>query len=77
MDHSVISLQAVLILLAAAVLAVGARLSGQASFATRASRCTSASCASAESGLPVIEISFAPRRFTSGTICSSSSLAPE
>ena len=62
---------------AAVVLAVGARLCGQASCATAASRCTSASRASADSGLPVSAISLAPRRFTSGTICSSSSLAPE
>src|SRR5207249_2822490 len=62
---------------AAVVLAVGARLSGQASCATRASRCTSASRASAELALPVIAISLAPRRFTSGTMSSSSSLAPE
>ena len=62
---------------AAVVLAVGARLSGQASSRTRASRCTSASRASADSALPVMAISLAPRRFTSGTMSSSSSLPPE
>src|SRR5229473_1655003 len=46
---------------AAVVLAVGARFRGQASCATPASRCTSASLASVESGLPVTAMSFAPR----------------
>src|SRR5437867_1885042 len=58
-------------------LAVGARLWGQASCSTAASRSTSASRASAESARPVMAINFAPRRFTSGTISSSSSLDPE
>ena len=40
-------------------------------------RCTSASRARLESGLPVIAISLAPRRLISGTIASSSSLSPE
>src|SRR5438034_462622 len=62
---------------AAVVLAVGARLWGQASCSTAASRSTSASRASAESARPVMAINFAPRRFTSGTISSSSSLDPE
>src|SRR6266404_4688972 len=62
---------------AAVVLAVGARLWGQASCSTAASRSTSAWRASAESACPVMAINFAPRRFTSGTISSSSSLEPE
>src|SRR5688500_13895242 len=61
----------------ARVLAVGARLSGQASFSTRASRTTSASRASADCVLPVTAISLAPSRFTNGTIRISSSLSPE
>jgi hypothetical protein len=45
---------------AAVVLAVGARLSGQASSATPASRWASASRASEEAGLPVMAISGRP-----------------
>ena len=41
---------------------VGARFSGQASLATRQSRCTSAYLASVELGLPVIAISGVPSR---------------
>ena len=63
--------------IAAVVLAVGARFSGQASRATAASRCTSASAARRESVAPVIAMSRAPRRLTRGTIASSSSVLPE
>src|SRR5437588_55821 len=58
-------------------MAVGARLWGQASCSTAESSSASASRASAESARPVMAINFAPRRFTSGTISSSSSLEPE
>ena len=46
----------------AVVLAVGARFSGQASSATLTSRCTAASRASVEAGLPVIAITGVSRR---------------
>ena len=60
----------------AVVLAVGARLSGQASFSTPLSSTTSAWRARVERGWPVIATSGAPRRFTSGTMAASSSLSP-
>jgi len=59
------------------VLAVGARLCGQASCATPASSRTSASFASVESARPHSAISLAPRRLTCGTMLRSSSLSPE
>ena len=63
---------------AAVVLAVGARLSGQASFVHARRRGARRPRARASSrALPVIAISFAPRRLISGTMRSSSSLSPE
>ena len=59
------------------VLAVGARLSGQASLSTEASRCASASRAKVEAGLPVIAISLAPRRLINCTMLTISLLSPE
>ncbi|CFN75573.1 Uncharacterised protein [Bordetella pertussis] len=59
------------------VLAVGARLSGQASWDTLASRCTSARRASSDSALPVMAISPAPMRRTTGRMVSSSWPVPE
>ena len=61
----------------AVVLAVGARLSGQASAGTLTSRCTSASRASVEAGLPVIAMRRASMRLKSGRIVSSSAVSPE
>src|SRR5574343_1493151 len=62
---------------AAGVLAVGARLCGQASCAPPASRWISASRASVDDGTPVISMPRAPWRLTAGTIRSSSSDSPE
>ncbi|MNT11925.1 hypothetical protein D3C72_1468320 [compost metagenome] len=59
------------------VLAVGARFSGQASFSTEISRCTSASWARLEFGLPVMEISTPPMRLTTGMMAISSDDSPE
>ncbi|MNV76691.1 hypothetical protein D3C71_1700610 [compost metagenome] len=59
------------------VLAVGARLSGQASCATLPSRCTSANRASSDCGLPVIATSLAPMRRATGRMVSNSWPAPE
>ncbi len=60
----------------AVVLAVGARLSGQASFSTPLSSTTSAWRARVDCGWPVMATSDAPRRRTSGTTTFSSSLSP-
>ena len=60
----------------AVVLAVGARLSGQASFSTPLSSTTSAWRARVESVWPVIATSGTPRRLNSGTMAISSSLSP-
>src|SRR5471032_907464 len=57
--------------------AVGARFSVQASLATETSRCTSASFARLELGLPVIEIRVLPMRLTTGRMAISSALSPE
>ena len=62
---------------AAVVLAVGARLSGQASAGTLTSRCTSASRASVEAGLPVMAMRRASIRLKSGRMVSSSTVSPE
>ena len=62
---------------AAVVLAVGAKLSGHASFSTRTLRCESAKTAKEESGLPVRAISLAPVRLIIGTIAVSSLVSPE
>src|SRR5471032_2694924 len=57
--------------------AVGARFSVQASLATDTSRCTSASRARLELGLPVIEIRVLPMRLTTGRMAINSALSPE
>ena len=62
---------------AAVVLAVGARLSGQASCATALSSTMSAWRASDEVGLPVIASSVTPWRLSTGSRPVSSSLSPE
>ena len=59
------------------VLAVGARLSGQASLSTAASRCTAAAVASVELARPVIAMTGVPRRLSCGKIFSISSVSPE
>jgi hypothetical protein len=59
------------------VLAVGARLCGQASSATAASRLTFGLSASVDSALPVIAIIFAPSRFTTGRSPPARALSPE
>ncbi|MNP45213.1 hypothetical protein D3C76_1391150 [compost metagenome] len=56
---------------------VGARFSGQASWATRASRLTSAAWARGESGLPVRLISWMPRRLIRGSRVTISAVLPE
>ena len=62
---------------AAVVLAVGARLCGQASRATLPSSTMSASRASVEAVLPVSAIIRVPRRRSTGRMASSSSDSPE
>lgn len=62
---------------AASVLAVGARLSGQASCSTAQSSRMSACRARVESVRPVMLMSVAPRRLTCGTMRVSSSVSPE
>ena len=59
------------------VLAVGARLSGQASCSTRFDSTQSACEASVEPGRPVIATSVTPRRLSAGRIAAISSLSPE
>src|SRR5690606_1975176 len=56
---------------------VGARLSGQASAATLASRLTAAALASTEAGLPVMLIRVMPRRLISGSNVTISLVVPE
>jgi len=56
--------------------AVGARLSGHASFSTLTSRQASAARPSVESGLPVIAINRTPKRLKNGSSDSTSSLPP-
>ncbi len=62
---------------AAVVLAVGARLSGQASAGTPMSRCTVAVRARAELELPVKAIKGTPKRAITGTMVRISSVSPE
>ena len=61
----------------AVVLAVGARLRGQASLATAIFKCTWANSASEDSGLPVMEIRVAPSLLITGTMANNSSDSPE
>ena len=61
----------------AVVLAVGARLSGQASSATLMSRCATAALASVDAGLPVMASSGTPRRDTCGNNANTSGVSPE
>ena len=61
----------------AVVEVVGARCRMQASSSTLTSRCTSEFLASADSGLPVIEISLLPLEWMKGTIFRISSVSPE
>ena len=61
----------------AVVLAVGARLSGQASLATAVFKCASANRARVDSGLPVKATILAPRRLIAGAIASTSAVSPE
>ena len=61
----------------AVVLAVGARLSGQASWSTALDSTISACWARLLSARPVIAISVTPSRFSAGTMAPSSSLSPE
>ena len=63
--------------LAAVVLAVGARPIGQASLSTAELRCTSATLARLDAGLPVMLISLAPCRLMAGTMVINSWLSPE
>ena len=58
------------------VLAVGARLRGQASFSTLLSSTTLACCARLDWGLPVMAISLMPWRLSTGSTRASSSLSP-
>ena len=60
----------------AVVLAVGARLSGQASLSTPLSRAMSACRASDDAGLPLMAISGAPMRLSTGKMATSSSDSP-
>ena len=60
-----------------AVLAVGARLSGQASRTTLVSRRASASWPRVDSGFPVTAMRRAPRRLTGGRIARISLVSPE
>ena len=62
---------------AAVVLAVGARLSGQASSGTLTSSTAAAASARFELGAPVIVRRGTPRRFKCGTSSSSSGVSPE
>jgi hypothetical protein len=62
---------------AAVVLAVGARLSGQASWSTPASRLDVGFRRQRRVQLPVMAISLPPSRLMSGTMVSSSSFSPE
>ena len=61
----------------AVVLEVGARASGQASWSTFTSRCTSAALARLDWGRPVIEIRGLPWRLSTGSSISTSSDSPE
>ena len=61
---------------AAVVLAVGARFSGQASASTAQSRCTSATCASVDPGVPVRPIRPAPSRLTISARRTTSGVSP-
>ena len=65
------------LLVALAVLEVGARSIGQASAGTLTSRWTSAARARLDAGRPVIVISGLPWRFSTGSSISTSSLSPE
>ena len=58
------------------VLAVGAKLSGQASWSTSQLTTASAWRASVESDLPVIATSMVPSRRSAGMIAANSSLSP-
>ena len=58
------------------VLAVGARLSGQASFSTPLLSTIDACCAKLDCGLPVMAISATPWRLSTGSTRASSSLSP-
>ena len=59
------------------MLDVGAKPSGQASCDTATHKWISPSFAKVEAGFPVIEISFAPMRFITGTIAKTSPVSPE
>ena len=61
----------------AVVLAVGAKPNEQASFSTLMHTCTLASVAMVDCVFPVMEIIFAPRRFNTGIILSTSLVSPE
>ena len=61
---------------AAVVLAVGTRLSGQASSDTWQSSATSAACASVDSGLPVIATMLTPMRRMASSSLSTSWVSP-
>ena len=61
----------------AVVLAVGARLSGQASWSTALSSTRSAWRASDDPARPVIATSVTPMRLIAGRMAASSSLSPE
>ena len=61
----------------AVVLEVGASPSGQASWETLTSICTSAFFASVEAGLPVRAISGTPSRLSNGSRVRISSVSPE
>ena len=61
----------------AVVLEVGANPNGQASCETFTHTWVSASLASVESGLPVMAMSFAPIRLSTGIMASTSPVSPE